>query len=99
MTARSVVLATSVSYQALRDYLAARRWQDMPSRLSYAAIYRSPDGGEVEVQIPLDRELADYADAITLATRRIASFEGRTAEQVLHDLIQPRSGDFTVLPP
>lgn len=91
MNDRTLTLAARISYQALRDYLVARRWQSMPSRLSYAAIYRSPGAGEVEVQIPLDPDLADYADAITLAARRISSFEDRPMEQVLRDLLQPRS--------
>jgi len=91
MNDRISALAARVSYQALRDYLVARRWQSMPSRISYAAIYRSPGAGDVEVQIPLDPDLADYADAITLAARRLASFEGRPVEQVLRDLLQPRS--------
>ena len=91
MNSRLPALAAHVSYQAVRDYLVARRWQGVASRLGYAAIYRSPGDGEVEVQIPLDPELADYADAITLAARRISGFEGRTQEEVLLDLLRPRS--------
>jgi hypothetical protein len=90
MNDRTSALAARVSYQALRDYLAARRWQSVPSRLGHAAIYRSPGAGEFEVQIPLDPDLVDYADAIELAARRISSFEARPAEQVLRDLVQPR---------
>lgn len=91
MIDRISALAAGASYQALRDYLIARRWQSMPSRLSHAAIYRSPGAGDFEVQIPLDPDLADYADAVMLAARRLASFEGRPVEQVLRDLLQPRS--------
>lgn len=91
MNDRLSTLAASVAYQDLRAYLDARRWTNFPSRLSYAAIYRSPGAGEVEVQIPLDPDLADYADAILLAARRIAGFESRPLEQVLRDLLQPRS--------
>lgn len=84
-------LAAAVAYQDLRSYLEARRWDQFPSRIGYAAIYRSPDAGAVEVQIPLDTDLADYADAIVLAARRIAEFEHRPVEQILRDLLQPRS--------
>lgn len=80
-------LAARVRYSALRDYLIARGWKSMPSRISYAGIYRSPGGGDVEVQIPLDLDLADYADAITLAARGLSSFEGRPVEQILRDLL------------
>lgn len=84
-------LAARVGYQELRDYLVARQWQGVPSRIGHVAIYRSPGAGETEVQIPLDPGLADYADAITLAARRISSFEHRPLEQVLRDLLEPRS--------
>lgn len=82
--------AAQVGYRDLRGYLAARGWTSVPSRRDYAAIYRSPGGGEIEVQIPLDTSLADYGDAMFLAARRLSQFEDRGPEQVLRDLLQPR---------
>lgn len=84
-------LAARIGYLDLRSYLAARGWSNIPSRLDYAAIYRSPGGSEVEIQIPLDTSLADYGDAMFIAARRLAGFEGRPVEQVLRDLLRPRS--------
>lgn len=83
-------LAARVGYRDLRSYVAARTWSQVPSRRDYAAIYRSPGGGSVEVQIPLDTSLADYDDAMLLAVRRLAGFEGRPPEQLIRDLLQPR---------
>lgn len=83
-------LAAHVGYRDLRDYLTARHWLTISSRLAHVGIFRSPTG-EAEVQIPLDPGLVDYADAIALAARRIAGFEGRPFEQLLRDLLQPRS--------
>jgi hypothetical protein len=83
-------LATRVGYRDLRDYLAARGWTSSPSQLVYAAIYRSPGGHEVEIQIPLDTTLADYSEAMDLAARRLANFEHRPPGQVLRDLLAPR---------
>lgn len=91
MTDHDHAHAATVGYQDLRDYLVARAWQNVPSRLDHVAIYRSPDDGDVEVQVPLDTSLADYVDAILLAARRIAGSEARTVGQVLHDLTRPRS--------
>lgn len=90
MNASLSQLAARVGYRDLRSYLAARHWVHIPSRRDYAAIYRSPEGGEVEVQIPLETSLADYDDAILLAVRRLAGFEGRPPELVLRELLQPR---------
>ena len=38
-------IAARVDYHDLRDYLAARRWSAIPSRLGHVAIFRSPDAG------------------------------------------------------
>lgn len=84
-------IAARIGYLDLRGYLAARGWTNLPSRRDYAAIYRSPGHGDVEVQIPLDTTLADYGDAMFLAARRLGDFEERPVEQVLRDLLQPRS--------
>src|SRR6185295_9518636 len=84
-------LAARIGYRDLRSYLAARGWTNVPSLRDYAAIYRSPGRGDIEAQIPLETSLADYGDAMVLAARRLAGFEGRPVEQVLHDLLQPRS--------
>lgn len=83
-------LAAAISYQDLRDYLLARRWTSVPSRRAEVAIFRSPGAGDVEIQLPLDTSLADYADAITLAARRLAEHDRRDVEAVLHDLAEPR---------
>lgn len=84
-------LAARVGDRDLRDYLTARLWTAIPSRLGHVAIFRSPGAGAAEIQIPLDPGLADYADALALAARRVSSFEGRPLEQLLRDLLQPRS--------
>ncbi len=83
-------LAKSVGYQDFREYLLARSWTCVPSRHAYVAIFRSPGGGAVEVQLPLETDLVDYADAIALAARRVAEHEGRGLEAILRDLTMPR---------
>lgn len=83
-------LAQAVGYQDFRDYLLARGWTSAPSRRDYVAIFRSPGSHEAEVQLPLETDLVDYADAISLAARRLAEYEGRHLEAVLRDLAMPR---------
>jgi len=83
-------LAAAIGYQDLRDYLLARRWTSLPSRRPEVAIFRSPGAGDVEILLPLDTALADYADAITLAAKRLAEHDRRDLEAVLRDLAQPR---------
>lgn len=83
-------LGTQVDYLDVRAYLEARGWSRVPSRRPYAAIYRSAREPLVEVQVPLDRDLADYGDAMVVIARRVSEWEGRSVESVLHDLLQPR---------
>jgi hypothetical protein len=83
-------LGSRVDYLEVRAYLEARGWTRVPSRRAYAAIYRSPREPVAEVQVPLDRDLADYAEAMGVVARRVSEWEGRSAESVLHDLLQPR---------
>lgn len=92
MASSSQNIADRIGYQEVREYLKHRGWFAVPSRQAYAAIYRMRRTGEAdaEVVVPLTRDLDDYADAIETIARRAAAVEGRPAEAVLHDLLQPR---------
>lgn len=83
-------LAAAVAYQDFRDYLLARHWTNSPSRREHVAVYRSPGSGELEVQLPLDTNFADYEDSILLAARSVAIGEGRDLASILRDLALPR---------
>jgi hypothetical protein len=82
--------ASRVAFHDVRDYLKSRGWKSASSRRSYAAIFRSPSDA-VEVVVPLDRALADYADAMASVAARVGEVEGRDAIHVLRDLLQPQS--------
>lgn len=92
MSADIMRLASRVAYQDVRDYLRARGWSSVKSLRTYAAVFRSPQPDSMEVQIPLDRQLGDYAEAMVALAERVARVEGkeRTQMAVLHDLRQPR---------
>ncbi|MCP3165039.1 hypothetical protein [Myxococcus qinghaiensis] len=83
-------LGTRVDFLDVRAYLEARGWSRVPSRRPYAAIYRRDREPLVEVQVPLDRDLADYGDAMVAIARRVSEWEGRSVESILHDLLQAR---------
>jgi hypothetical protein len=81
-------LGNRVDYVDVLAYLESRGWCRIPSRRSYAAIYRSGREPLVEAQVPLDRNLADYGEAITVVAQRLAAFERRSAEAVMDDLLR-----------
>ena len=83
-------LGSRVDHLGVRAYLESQGWSRVPSRRPYAAIYRSGHAPLLEVQVPLDRALADYGDAMVVIAQRLAVAERRSAESVLHDLVQPR---------
>ncbi|QSQ20359.1 hypothetical protein JY651_34615 [Pyxidicoccus parkwayensis] len=80
-----------VDHAAVQAYLERHGWCRVASRRSYAAIYRNGRALLDEVQVPLDRTLADYDEALTGVVRRLAAFEKRTEEAVLDDLLGLRS--------
>lgn len=80
--------ASSVDWTDVQQYLQSRGWQRARSRREDVGIYRLDAG---EVLVPLDRSLADYAEAIATAAVRIGELEGRSPEAVLADLSCPRA--------
>jgi hypothetical protein len=86
-------IAANVDYNDALAYLRSRGWHRSPSARHEVAIFRKD---AAEVQIPLDRELADYAEAVATAAMRVARVEGRTAEIVLADLRRPRNDTLRV---
>jgi hypothetical protein len=89
-TEQFLTLGARVDYQNVRSYLEAHGWSRIPSRRLQAAIYRSGRAPAVEVQVPLDRDLIDYGEAMVAVARRIAEHEQRPAESILRDLLRPR---------
>lgn len=90
MTTTQSMIGAEVGYQDVRDYLRSRGWVSGPSKRDYAAIYRSPEGQNIEVVVPLDRDLGDYGIAMARVAERVAQYEQRDSEAVLRDLTQPR---------
>ncbi|MFP2925617.1 hypothetical protein ACLESO_10430 [Pyxidicoccus sp. 3LG] len=87
----SMELGNQVDSLDVRAYLEARGWISVPSRSPYAAIYRSHGDCFAEVQVPLDRNLADYGEAIGVIAQRLAAYERRSAESVLDELLMLRA--------
>lgn len=91
MTNDLLTLGAEVDYQNVRDYLESRGWTQFPSKRSYVAIYRKPEEPSAEAVLPLERGLADYEESMVRVARKVASFEGRSPESVLRDLLRPRN--------
>ncbi|WP_257452714.1 hypothetical protein [Archangium lipolyticum] len=85
-----LALGNRVDYQNVRAYLEARGWNRIPSRRLQAAIYRIGQAPVAEVQVPLDRDLIDYGEAMVEVARRVAEYEQRSMESLLRDLLRPR---------
>lgn len=85
-----LALGNRVDYQNVRAYLEARGWNRIQSRRLQAAIYRTGQAPAAEVQVPLDRDLIDYGEAMVGVARRIAEHEQRSTEALLRDLLHPK---------
>jgi hypothetical protein len=80
-----------LSALTVKSYLLARGWERAPSKRTSVGIFRRPESTAPEVLLPLNRDFADLSDALTGAVEEIARFEQRPAQEVLRDLLRPRS--------
>ncbi|MBK9260502.1 MAG: hypothetical protein IPM54_11810 [Polyangiaceae bacterium] len=77
-----------VSWTNVRDYLVSRGFRLLPTGRTDAGVYRY---GDVEVRVPFDPTFDDYHEALERAVRAVARFEQRTVDQVIADLVMPKS--------
>lgn len=81
---------SELNYEFVQQYLQAKGWKSHQSRRSEVGIWRTSDGSE-EVQVPLTRELGDYALTLRRVAESIARVEARDVSRVLGDLARPRA--------
>jgi hypothetical protein len=80
--------AATVDPNAAREYLLRTGWRLEP-RLGrgITAVWERPEADHHQVQIPLTRNVSDFAPVMALAVSAIASWEGRPAVEVLDELM------------
>lgn len=79
-----------LNHEFVQQYLQAKGWKSHQSRRAEVGIWRTADGSE-EVQVPLTRELGDYALTLRRVAESIARVEARDVSRVLGDLARPRA--------
>jgi hypothetical protein len=88
MTSEEIEFVSKIDYTDVQRYLESRGWFRSRSKRDEIAIFRKD---REEVLLPLDRTLADYAEAIATVAVRVANVEGATPQKVLADLRHTRS--------
>lgn len=78
-----------IAPRALRGYVEGLGWQKVDGVNGTISAYRNPRETNRQVIVPLDDRLDDYADRTADAVVRLAEFEGRSAWEVLDQLLLP----------
>ncbi len=75
----------------VQEYLAARGWSRHATKRNLAVVYRHGGPPAYEAVVPIERELADYAERLRDVAVVISEAERRPIWQVASDLLHPRS--------
>ncbi len=78
-----------ITPRALRGYAEGLGWQRIDGVNGVISAYRNPRENNRQLIVPLDEQLDDYADRTADAVIRLAEFEGRSALEVLDQLLLP----------
>lgn len=86
-------LTEKINPHAVAKYLKDTGWTQYKTRKDYIKIFqKNTDKNEFyQVIIPVDKELADYKQAMFDAIEQIALFEGQSTEQLMLYLLNPNT--------
>lgn len=79
----------------IRDYAKAKGWKFIAEATNDGLfVLNHPTEKYTQIVFPVDSEAADYGDAISLAIRRLAEFEGAAPDNLVEDLLDADADRF-----
>lgn len=85
-------LAEKINPLAFSKYLKETGWGLFPSKKTYVKIYQyEKEDKFYQVVIPMEKDLADYKEAMYKATVTVAEVEEKSVEQVMLYLLNPNT--------
>lgn len=85
-------LAEHINTLLFSRYLKDTGWEQFPSRKTKVKVYQHEnDTGFYQVNLPMDKSLSDYKEAMYLAVQTVAIAENRDPKSVLLYLLNPNS--------
>lgn len=86
-------LTEKINPLAFAKYLKDTGWNTFPTKKSYVKIFQITKSGKeaFQVNIPLDKNLSDYKNAMYQAIETVAFVEGQSTEQLLLFLLNPNT--------
>jgi len=85
-------LAGKINHIDLSKYLIDLDWNKIKSKREYVDIYQFEKGGELfQINLPINRELRDYNEAIYSAVETISKLAKKSVEQIILELLNPMS--------
>ena len=69
-------------------YLSCTDWNLFPTKRTFLKIYQRklPDGRNFQVNVPVDKNLSDYSNAMQEAIVTVATVENRSINQILSSI-------------
>lgn len=83
---------SDVHASSLRQYLERAKWSLVGTLPGLASVWGSPANGSVQVAVPEDRSIADYAERVGDVLRVVGEYERRSPLKVLEDVLGTFSG-------
>ncbi|MCR5293705.1 MAG: hypothetical protein K6E30_00835 [Lachnospiraceae bacterium] len=86
-------LTEKINPLAVAQYLRNTNWEEFETKRDYVKIFQHiTDAGEFyQVQIPMEKELADYKTAMFDSIAQIALVEGQSTERLMLYLLNPNT--------
>lgn len=85
-------MAEKLNPLAVSKYLDETGWRVFPFKRTDIKVYQyKKDNNLYQINIPLEKSLADYKHAMYDATEKIAAVEGKSIEQVMLYLLNPNT--------
>ncbi|MGX9710785.1 hypothetical protein [Stenotrophomonas maltophilia group sp. LNF259] len=90
------VVHNEVTSSAAVAYLKSRKWNESGEFPGLATLWSAPTNPDIQVAVPTDASIADYADRMSDVTREVAEYEGRSPASVVDDMLGRFSGIVSV---
>lgn len=87
---------SKIDYVNVQQYVESLGWTPVPTNRPYLSIYKLEDSPRTEVQIPEDKEFADYGLRMAEVILMLSKVAGQSPSDILTALSIPKSDIFKV---
>jgi len=90
-SANIIEMISAINHFNVAKYLRELGWQEIKTKREYVRIFQLNSHGFFQVNLPMDKSLIDYKEAMITATENIALAYGKTLDDIVLELLNPMS--------